>query len=209
MNNHFISNKNKIYGVWIFIFLISIQGCDSDLNVTGVHSDDPGRLQLYISSSDSDDFIVITGDTARVGDGINDSLALTIGQGRAYRGSDFAVLFKSLDEYREFSETYNIIEKEAGNFKKFLIFETYLPPATYDSIKVTITADYVQIGTFQIPIEMPPGVNHFLKIVRQFDMNKNRVTEIHLELKQFQSMVRIGDAYHFFRIIEVVEIKYL
>ncbi|MFQ6113487.1 MAG: hypothetical protein ACE5NG_05275 [bacterium] len=162
-----------------------------------------------MKSADSDKFIVIAGDTAMVGDGVIDSLALTIGQGRAYTSGNFAILYKSLNEYRELSETYNILAQENGVYMEFLIFESYLPPATYDSLKIIITANYLQIGSYQIPIEMPQGVNPLMKFDQRFDINENRVTEIHLELKPFKSMVRVGDTYHFFRDIEVAEIRYL
>ena len=78
--------------------IVSIPGCDRDLGVTGVHSDDPGILRIYMKSADSDTSIVIAGDTITVGEGVDDFLGLTIEQGRAHVDGNFAILYKGLDE---------------------------------------------------------------------------------------------------------------
>ena len=185
---------------------LATAGCDSDLGITGVHSPEPGILRIYLKSADSDSMIVIAGDTVKVGEGANDFLGLTIAQGRAHADGNFAVLFKGLDEHLELSETYNMIAQENGMYVEFLIFETYLPPATYDSLRIVINADFLLIGTFQIPIVTPSDIGPIATFVQRFSINENRITEVRLQLKPFKSLQRRGDAYHFFRDIEVSEI---
>ena len=166
-------------------------------------------MRIYLKSADSDSMIVIAGDTAKVGEGANDFLGLTIAQGRAHTNGNFAVLFKGLDEYLELSETYNMIAQENGKYVEFLIFETYFPPATYDSLRIVINAHFLLIGTFQIPIVTPPEIGPIATFVQPFSINENNTTELRLQLKPFESLQRRGDAYHFFRDIEVVEVRNL
>jgi len=208
--------------------IIAMAGCDSDLGVTGVHSNDPGILRIYLKSADSDTSIIIAGDTLTVGEGVDDFLGLTIEQGRAYADGNFAILYKGLDEsscVRTFTEDrsvvnagcsylevigfYDIIARENNKYVEFLIFETYLPPATYDSLRIVINAQFLLLGTFQIPIVTPPDIGPIAKFEQRFDIKENRITEVRLQLKPFKSMERRGDAYHFFRDIEVVEISNL
>lgn len=204
---------NSIIILIVICEVILIQGCSNDYSLTGVNSPDPGILQIYLKSDDSDNYLVFAGDTVTVGSG-DDFLILSVGQGRAYRDSNFAVLYKSIDEdsidsYRERTKYFNIIEQEEDQFREFLIFETFLPQATFDSLKISISAYFLYLGYYAIPIEMPEEVSPLIKFDQNFNINEGRVTEIHLQIKPFKSLVRVMDSYHFYQEIEVLEIKYL
>jgi hypothetical protein len=176
--------------------------------VTGVNSPEPGIVQIFLKADNEDDEIVIAGDTLKVGDGISDSLAVHIGQGRSYRADDFAVLFRDLNEHLERTTTYNMVKQEEGKFVDFLIFETHLPPSKYDSLKIDISASFLQIGFQQIPIETPEGQSTIQKFEHTFEINEDRVTAIHLQIKAMSSLVRVKDTYQFFPDIEIVDTKY-
>jgi hypothetical protein len=193
----------------VVLYLFVTSSCHNDYNVTGVNSPDPGIVQIYLKADDADDEIIIAGDTVKVGDGIDDSLTVHIGQGRAYRGEHFAVLFKNLLDHLERSETHNILKQENGTFVDFLIFETQLPPSRYDSLKIVISADFLQIGLHRVPVEMPEGEETILLFEQNFEINEGRVTAIHLQIKALSSLLRVRDTYQFFPDIEVREIKYL
>ena len=211
-----VGKQFKLWRLASFIILLIIfllQACNNDLDVIGVNSPDPGVVRIYLTADETDNFIVIAGDTARVGES-TDSLSLTIGQGRAYRDTDFAVLFKTIDQgsiesYRELSRYINIIENKDGNYKEHLIFESFLPPAMYDSLKISLETSLLQIGYFRIPIEMPLETISLVKIDQKFKINESRTTEIYLRMKPFSSLRRVGDSFHFIIDIEVAEIKYL
>ena len=189
--------------------LTLIFACSDDYSVTGVNSPDPGIVRIYLKADDTDNKIIIAGDTLTVGEGVDDSLAVTIGQGRTYRATDFAVLFKDLDEHLERITTYNMIKQENGGFVDFLIFETHLPPSKFDSLKIDISADFLQIGFHRIPIEIPEGESTIERFDQTFEINEGRVTAIHLQIKAMSSLVRVKDTYQFFPLLEVVDIKYL
>lgn len=193
----------------LLMMIVLAGGCNEELDPGPVRSPDPGILRIFISSDNNDNFIVVAGDTAKVGDGVNDSLALKVGQARAFVDQKFAVIFIRLDEYRELTKTYNIIAQQQGIYKQILLYESFLVPDTYDSLGIVITAEFVQIGSFQIPIAMPAGAPPLFTFNNSFTINESRVTEIRLQLKPFQSMVRVKDEYHFFRKIEVVDIQNL
>jgi len=197
----------------VFLQILLFLSCNSDYNLTGVNSPDPGIIRIYIKSDNTDDTINIAGDTVSVGRD-SDFFELSIGQGRAYRESNYAILYKSIhqesmDSYRELTKVLNIIERDRNTFNEFLIFESYLPPATIDSLRLSITSSFLQIGFYQIPIEMPEDMGPLVTFDQKFEIHEDRVTEIHLSIKPFQSLVRVGDSYHFHIDIEVWEIKYL
>jgi len=198
---------------FIFALLVLFQGCSNEYNVTGIESSDPGILRIYIQSDNADTSIVVAGDTVVVGSSL-DSLDLNIGQGRAYRDTNYAVLYKSIDtdssdSYRERTKTVNIIKQNDVGYEEYLMFESYLPVATFDSLKISITARFLRIGYYQIPIEMPDSESALIRFDDNFDIHEGRVTEIHLQIKPFQSLVRVVDSFHFIQDIEVADIKYL
>jgi len=187
-------------------FLFSSHGCSDNYDVVGVNSPNPGILRIYIKSDEADNFIVIAGDTVKTGEGENDSLALIVGQGRAYRGKDYVVLYNNLDEYLERKNTINIIKQENKQYKEYLIFETFLPPAVYDSIKISIESNYIQIGFYKIPIEMSSQFNPIIKFDNKFKIKENKITEYRLQLCPFKSLIRVGDFYQFYPNIKVINI---
>ena len=206
-----ISFALRLKQISIPFFLISMMvlfgGCDDEQDPGPVRSPDPGILRVLISSDIDDTFIVVAGDTATVGDGVSDSLALIIGQARAYVDGKFALIFTELDEYRELTKTYNVIGLEQGLYKEILLYESFLSPDSYDSLGIVITADFLKIGSFQIPIAMPEGASVLFDFNDPYLIEENQVTEIRLQIKPFQSMVRVKDEFHFFRDIEVVDIR--
>ena len=217
MNKHPCLIKARLYrsGSFLILFLqiLLFLSCNNDYNLTGVNSPDPGIIRIFIQSENTDDHIIIAGDTVSVGKD-SDFLDLSVGQGRAYREINYATLYKSIDEesidsYRELTKMVNIIKLDENTYQEFLIFESFLPPASFDSLRIGMTASFLQIGYYQIPIEMPEGVSSIVTFHHKFNIHEDGVTEIYLSIKPFQSLVRVGDSYHFLINIDVAEIKYL
>ena len=186
-----------------------LPGCDENMSLTGINSKSPGIVRIYITSDETDDFIVVAGDTVWVGEGVNDSLSLKIGQARAFRDSSQAVLFNTLQDYQEFNFVYNIIKLENNKYKPYKIFESNLPAATYDSLLISINSDWLQIGYYQFTISLPENENPLMTFKQSFKINAGRVTGIFLVLRPFESMVRVKDTYQFFRDIIIAQIKEL
>ncbi len=217
MNKHPCLNKTGLYQCGSFLIIcmqiLLFLSCNNDYNLTGVNSSNPGLIRIFIKSDNTDNHIIIAGDTVSVGKD-SDFLDLSIGQGRAYRDSNYAILYKSIDQdsidsYRELTKMVNIIKLDENTYQEFLIFESFLPPASFDSLRIGMTASFLQIGYYQIPIEMPEGVSTIVTFQQKFDIHEDGVTEIYLSIKPFHSLVRVGDSYHFLIDIEVSEIKYL
>ena len=196
---------NRLWSVVVLIPLLL--SCSNEYDLTGVNSPEPGLLKVYIQADDAENYTVIAGDTMRIGAG--DSLALQIGAGRAYRGSDYAILYKKLSDFRETSKTVNVLQQQQYGFIENLIFETWLPPARFDSLKIYVTADFIRLGYYEIPIVTATNASSFMRFDSSFMIYEEKTTEIHLQIKPFSSLIRVGDSYHFQGKIAISQIRYL
>jgi hypothetical protein len=199
-----------IVGVLLILcWAFPISGCGDDYRIVGVGSPGPGILEVILKADDADSLLVIAGDTARTVEGSGDSLALSVAQGRAFRGADYAVLFKSLDEYREMTSTYNPLRKKDGTYQPLLLFKTYLPPATYDSLTFALGATSVQVGLFQIPLTSAQGAGDFVTFNRAFRIEEGRTTVLTLRFKPLASLSRLGDNFRYSWIVDAIQVTYL
>jgi hypothetical protein len=198
----------RFISLWSLILIFPLWlTCSSEYDLVGVNSPEPGLVKIFIQADEAENYTIIAGDTMRVVQG--DSLALQIAAGRAYRGSDYAILYKKLSDYREISKTVNVLQREQGTFAEKQIFETWLPPARYDSLKIYITADFIRLGYYEIPIVTASEASSFIRFDSSFMIYENKTTEIHLLIEPFSSLVRVGDSYHFQGKIAISRISYL
>lgn len=172
------------------------------------YSPSPGFLQVYISSDNSDTNINILGLDYSVSD--SDSMDLLVYQGKAYDiDSNYAILYKSINSWRQEEYVYNIVDWEQANgYESFKIFESHLPPVEYKSLSIGIIASVLKIGPYRIPISLPDEVDGVISIPIDFKINENGVTKINLTLKSLESMSRYQDSYVFDRKIEVKSVEY-
>lgn len=193
----------RVFGLTILCGLVFIIfGCNTGVEI----SPNPGILRVTLQSDPVDTLIVIKSDTFKVSK--KDSFAVTIFQGRAYSGSNFAVLYKSKRSYKQEDVTYNIIRKEDGGYKKYIIFESYIPPFDYDRVQFGITASLLKLKNFEIPVQSPENANLFIDLYHNFQISENRVTEINVQISPFKSLRRYRDAYHFIPDLKIINVKY-
>lgn len=193
---------SKVFGLSISagLLLTAALGCD-----TGVEtSPDPGVLKVTMQADPADTTIEIAGELLSVSPG--DSFGVTIFQGRAYRDTSFAILFKSTTSYRERDFVYNVLSRDGDAFEEFLIFETQLPPAEYDSLRFSATAEMLRIGSFQIPVRLPPDVTPSMDFPTNFRIVERETTEVKVMLRPLESVQRFRDTYLFHRQFEVAEV---
>jgi hypothetical protein len=190
------------------IILVLVQGCGDDLNVNGVNSPGPGILRVILKSDENDNFLVVGGDTVWVQEGSTDSLAMAVGQGRAYRGVDYAVLYKTLQDYQEVTKYCNPIRRVNGAYVDCVLFETELPPATFDSLKINLTANMIKIGPYTIPLTPTTDASEFVIFTDSFRIEEGRTTVVRLQLKPFASLQRVEDTYQYHWVITVSKIEY-
>lgn len=176
-------------------------GCD-----TGVQeSPEPGVLRVTMQADPADTTIVIAGQVLTVSP--SDSFGVTIYQGRAFRDTLFAVLLKSTTSYRERDYVYNVFQRDGSEFAEFVIFESLLPPGDYDSLRFSASAEMLSIGSFLIPVRLPPDAEPAMDFPARFQIAERDTTEIKVMLRPLESVRRFRDMYLFHRQFEVTHIE--
>ncbi len=189
------------------IFIFSLSSCSLD-EPDEFYSPSAGFLQVFITSDNADTTINILGIDYTISE--SDSMDLLVYQGKAYDlDSNYAILYKTINSWRQEEYTYNIIDwKSMHGYSDFQIFESHLPPMEYKSLTLGIIASVLEIGPYRIPISLPSDVDGVLSIPVDFIVSENGVTKITLSIKPFESMTRYQDSYVFDRMLEVKSIEY-
>ena len=174
-------------------------------------SPDPAILRVILESDSTDNVIIVAEDTMYASAG--DSMQIAVFQGKAYSDTNFAILFQNLEEYFSEDHKYNILRRDNGQYKKFVIFESLIPPGDYTKLQFGITAEYMllsygyYIGGIGIPMESPPGTSLLVDFETNYTMTEGRTTEIRILLKPFQSVARYRDILHFVPQLSIASIE--
>lgn len=208
-NKHFIS---KLVIAIVIGSLISIISCDTGIEL----SPDSGILRITLQSDPSDTSIVKVTDTLYVSP--NDSLSLKIFQGKVYKDTIYAILYKEISSYKQEEITYNIIKRDSAEYIRFVIFESYIPPLDYDRIRFGITSDLLEIctldtadSTYDISttkVQPPEDANLFVDLYQDFYVSENDTTEINIQIKPFKSISRYKDSYQFIPDVIITNVIY-
>lgn len=178
---------------------------------TGIEpSPDPGILRVILHSDDSDTSIVIIDETYSVD--TSDVFMIHVFEGKAYQGEKYANLFPELNQYHNPGKYYNILARDSSNtkYRRYKIFETYVPPGDYTKLQIGLTAQELKIGDFDpIPVYLPPGDSLLINLNFDFTVESNHITQVDLALKPFASVQRYKDTYLFRRIVNVAGITIL
>jgi len=200
---------NKKYLVFLHVMtmvLIAVLMLRCDTGV--VESPEPGILRITLQSEAADTTLIVISDTLSVSE--NDWFGVTITQGKVYNGDYFAILYKDTSSYQIQDITYNILEQENEQYRKFTMYESFAPPGDYDKLQIGVTASLLKLGYFSIPIELPRGASLLIDLDQNFTVFKDRrITEVNVQISPFKSVVRYKDSYHFMRELEITGIKYL
>jgi len=194
-------------------FIIGLLSCVAGLLFscsTGVEpSPEAALLRITLQAAPSDSTVRIATQTMRAAPG--DSLQINIFQGRAFSDSEYAVLRQRRDELFPQDHQYNILKRDSANqLKRYTIFEYYVPPGEYDSLRFGISADFMLLtygyayGGIGVPMESPVGMNLLETIPVRYSMNEGELTEINLYLKPFASVERYRDLFLFTPQLELV-----
>lgn len=185
---------------------------------TGVtDSPDHGIVRVVFSADPADTILIEKSDTFSVSTRYQAIFLLKVFQGRIYRDSDFAVLYPTIESYRQEDEFVNIIEVDSfGNYKKYKVFESYVPPGNYNSLEfgvvpasgvpLTIVANSGK--TFENPVELPPDVSLLYHFDQSFNVSENKVTQIDVQISPFKSVERYRDVYRLYRIMKITDVHY-
>jgi hypothetical protein len=174
---------------------------------TGVESSsEPGILRITLQSDPEDTSIVIVTDTFTVTDG--DSFGVNFFQSKVYNNYYYAQLYRTTSSYSLETIVINILKRSNGEYQKYTLYESYVPPVEYDRIQFGINAEQMRISRLDIPVLVPPDSSLLVDFYQDFKVEENKVTEIIFQISPFKSVVRFKDVYYFMRKIEVVEVKY-
>ena len=175
---------------------------------TGIEpSPDPGILRITLESNPLDTSIVIVNNTFNISQ--DDSLGIKIFQGKAYNDTVSAILYTDIESYKQEEKTYNIIRRDSTGYKRYTIFESFVPPFDYDRIQLGITSNILQISDFDaIDVQSPENASLFVDLYRNFHVNENDTTEINVQIKPFQSISRYRDSYQFIPKIVITNVIY-
>lgn len=206
MRGRFVMVKkyySLISGLVTLCALGLISGCDVGIE----DSPDPGIIRVTLQAAPSDTSVIIVPDTLCVAP--EDSFGVTIFQGKAYKDTISAVLYKSTTSTSQQDIIYNIIKIEHGEYQKFTIFESHLPPGNYNKIRFGMRAIVLKIGDFdEIAVESTDMDYLFVELEQNFNISEDRITEINVQVSPFLSIQRYRDKYQFIPIVEINDIKY-
>lgn len=168
----------------------------------------PGIVRIILQADPDDESIVILGETINVTE--NDSLGIKIFQGKAIAiDSSYSILYKSVHSWYQQQIVYNILKREAGEYKKQVIFESFAPPGDYSGISLGIEGTLMAIGLYRIPIELPSDAESIMTFNYDYKVSEKEVTEIYLQISPFKSMKRYLDSYQFSRESKITDVQYL
>jgi hypothetical protein len=182
-------------GIGVFLCVCAVVwlgGCTSGVET----SPQPGIVRITLEGNPADTSFIIIVDTVSVSTG--DSLNLTVFQGRV-TGSDgrFATLFPTLTSYRQEDVVYNVLRRENDAYHRYVVFESYVPPQTYDAVQFGLSASALKF-LFQPPIVIEPPLDT-LRFVTFRGLNltvsENRVTEVSLQIDPLKALTRFRDVY--------------
>ncbi|HOX87335.1 MAG TPA: hypothetical protein PKW76_14050 [bacterium] len=192
--------------VFLLIALLSVVGYFANCTTSVEPSPMPGILTITLQSNPQDTLIVIIRDTLIVGP--EDYFGAVIFQGRVFSDKNYAFLFNEKDNPRQEDKTYNIIERIDHEYTKYKIFESYVPPGSYDRIQFGIKGDLVKLSYFDIPVKMPEGESPTQTLEADFNVEENKRTEITVQISPFESVARYKDSYLFRPVLEITDVTY-
>ena len=198
-----------IFQILIYIS-ISIILTQCDLNEIDNVGDPsiPGILRVTLSADPEDTMIIILGDTVIVSD--NDSLGIKIYQGKAWSTEgEYGILYNSVFDYNQDQFVYNILKKEGGAYKKFILYESFLPAGKYQAVSTGLEGLHMKVGIYNIPLAQVTGSDPVMTFETTFEIAEGEVTEINLNIRPLRSLIRYLDTYVFARDVEVNRINYL
>jgi hypothetical protein len=196
---------------------------------TGVEpSPAPGILRVTIQSDESDSSIVILSDTTRYSR--YDQFLARVYDGRLYRGDNYSPLYLTTSPQRIQSDTINLLGREwldgrpitirdsvtitpsNSRYRRYTIFEWFVPPGTYDQLEFSLIAGEVVTyipKLYNNPIQLPPGTNPGLFFSSSITLQEGKTTQVDVVIAPFKSLSRYQDSFYFNRQVRIARISIL
>lgn len=205
-------------------FLWSAEGCRTAVEP----SPEPGIIRVFLKGDDTDTTIIIQNDTSRFSRW--DNFNMIVSQGRLYQGENYAYIYNNPSSERKGSDTVNALAREWLNgvaittqdtaqitarnsrFRRFVIFESYVPPGRYSRFSITLVASEMEIFIpkhYLNPVTLPPGIAPTMEFKTDITVNESGVTEVELEVAPYRSLRRYQDQFYFERKVVVTRVQAL
>jgi hypothetical protein len=210
--------------VAMVLLILVLGGCKTSVEP----SPSPGILRVIMKSADSDTTIVLLNDTSRFSRW--DNFNMVISQGRLGKGDWYASIYANTSSERKTTDTINalgrewltgipitwldtdVITPQNSRWRKYTVFESYVPPGTYDRLTFAVTANEMEIFIpkhYLNPVGLPPGVAPSLDFTGSFAVQENGITEVTVEVQPYKSLRRYQDQFYFERKISIVRVQAL
>jgi hypothetical protein len=177
-------------------------GCDA---VTT--SPEPGLLRVTLQANPADSAKEIAGQTYNLNE-ISAQMNVTISQGRAYRGTTFAQLFRDARDLSEQRQAeFDLLERRSGEIPQHLVYETLLPPATYDSLQGVFTANRFRVPGFGSEVTTAPDASPLVTFRESFQIESEETTTVHLQMSPLASLDRFKDEFRYTPILDVASVE--
>ena len=191
-------------------------------------SPEPGVLRVVFKSSDADSSIIVQNDTSRFSRW--DNFNILVSQCRLYAGENYTYVYNNPSSDRKADDTVNALAREWLNgipittqdsdsitvrnsrFRSFVIFESYVPPGSYQKLTLSVTASEMEFFIpkhYLNPVALPPGVTPTMEFPVSVTVNEQGVTEVTLELSPYKSLRRYQDQFYFERKLVVKQVRLL
>jgi hypothetical protein len=191
-------------------------------------SPEPGTIRVVLKSADTDTAIIIQNDTSRFSRW--DNFNVLVSQCRLYQGETYAYIYSNTSADRQASDTVNVLAREwltgvpitfldsdeitpaNSRFRRHVIFESFVPPGTYQKLSLSVTASEMEFFIpkhYLNPVGLPPGVTPAMEFPVDVTVNERGVTEVELELSPYKSLRRYQDQFYFERKVVVKKVRVL
>ncbi len=215
-------SRSSAFLVVLSLALAALSGCTTSVDP----SPHAGIVRVTLKSDDTDNYLVILSDTTRFSR--YDSFVAATLNGRVYRGSNYAPIYRTPGIERIDADTVNLLAREWLNgtpinirdsvditpansrYQRYVIFESYVPPGSYDSLAFTLVAGEVAtyIPKYYVnPVQLPPGTLPQMSFPLSFTVQEDKVTQIDVEISPFKSLKRYQDLFLFNRIMRVAGVQ--
>lgn len=184
---------------------------------TGVDpSPQPGVFRLLMQADPSDNTVVIGPKRYTLGNDTTEALMrVSVGQALVYRDTSYAALFRRLNSFQIEDPVVDVLAaSKNGEPENHMLFESYLPPAEYDSLQLALRVNLFRVtstgrfsySSFENEVRLPPGASPVLTFREPFTIRSGDTTIVQLRIQPLRSLTRFQDVYYFTPQVEIESI---
>lgn len=199
----------RLHPILPLILLLLIAACD-----TGVDpSPQPGVFRLLLQADPSDSVVVIGPNRYVIGNDSTEALMrVSIGQALVFRDTTYAALYRRLNSFQIEDPVVDVLEPgDDGAPENHLLFESYLPPAMYDSLQLAMRVNLFRVtttgrfsySTFENQVTLAPGASPVLTFREPIRIRTGDTTVVQLRIQPLKSLTRHQDVYYFTPRVEI------